>query len=248
MGTAIDSGTPRLPGPVEEILARVVDAAQRSFGDDLRSVVLYGSAAEGRMRATSDVNVLLVLRRFDRERVDLFREPMRLAQVAAGVVLMFLLEGEIADAAEAFAVKFADIARRRRVLHGEDVFAKLVASRAAQVARLRQMLLNLTLRLRSRYALVSLREEKLALVMADLAGPLRAAAATLLELEGRGARAPREALLEVAREIGGEWDAVLERLSMARETRALPAGTAVQSVFALMDLTEKMRLRAQALS
>ncbi len=46
------------------MLDAVVDAARRAFGDDLRSIVLFGSAAEGRLRATSDVNLMLVLRRF----------------------------------------------------------------------------------------------------------------------------------------------------------------------------------------
>jgi hypothetical protein len=172
---------------------------------------------------------------------------LRLAQAAVGASVLFLLESEIAQAAEAFAVKFADIARRRRVLYGDDPFTGLIASRDAQIARLRQVLLNLALRLRARYALTSLREEKLALVVAELAGPLRSAAATLLDLEGGRADSPREALLQVARALGGDWETPLQRLSTARETRVLPAGTAIPTLFALMDLVEKLRRRATAL-
>ena len=56
------------------------------------------------------------------------------------------------------------------------------------------MLLNLLLRLRERYVSLSLDEDRLALVLANSAGPLRAAAATLLALEGQPRMAPREAL------------------------------------------------------
>jgi predicted nucleotidyltransferase len=40
-----------LPGDVARVLAEFVDAARGAFGDELVSVVLYGSAAEGALRA-----------------------------------------------------------------------------------------------------------------------------------------------------------------------------------------------------
>ena len=56
----------QVPENVRRVLGDFLRAAREAFGDDdLLSVVLYGSAAEGRMRATSDVNVVLVLARFD---------------------------------------------------------------------------------------------------------------------------------------------------------------------------------------
>jgi hypothetical protein len=102
------------------------------------------------------------------------------------------------------------------------------------------------MRLRNRYALVSLREEQLALVIADAAAPLRAAAATLLELEGRTAPSPKAALVEVVRALGFEDD-VLVSVSQARETRALPAGTAGQTLFRLLELAGEMRRRVEKL-
>jgi len=121
------------------------------------------------------VNLILVLRRFDHARADALREPLRTARAAFGATVMFLLAEEIGDAAEAFAVKFADVLRRRRVLHGTDPFAALSVSREAQLRRLRQVLLNQALRMRERYATVSLREEQLARALVDAAGPLRSA-------------------------------------------------------------------------
>ena len=62
---------PGLPGVVARALDDFVAAARDAFGDQLESVVLYGSGAEGALRATSDVNIVLVLRAFERERADL---------------------------------------------------------------------------------------------------------------------------------------------------------------------------------
>jgi len=235
-----------LPAHVERCLHDLVEAAKAAFPDNLVSMVLFGSAAEGQMRATSDVNLLIILTRFDRAQVDRLRDALRLAHAAAQVSVLFVLESELPAAAEAFAVKFADIGRRHRVLHGTDVLARVRPSREAQLNRLRQMLVNLTMRLRNRYALVSLREEQLALVIADAAAPLRTAAATLLELEGRATPSPKAALVEVVRALGFEDD-VLAPLSQARETRTLPAGIAGQALFRLLDLAGEMRRRAEEL-
>jgi predicted nucleotidyltransferase len=233
----------------DRMLADLVEAAQKSFRDDLRSVVLFGSGAEGRLRPTSDLNLVVVLKAFRKDRVDAFREPLRAAHVAGRASAMFLLESEVAAAAESFAVKFDDIERRRKVLFGEDVFARLDIPRAVIQSRLRQMLLNLSLRLRERYALVSLREEQLALVIADAAGPLRAAAATLLELEGAPVPSPKEALARLTPSLGiAGADDLLARISTARETRALPAGIAGPTVFQMMALAEALRARVEKLS
>jgi predicted nucleotidyltransferase len=233
-----------LPQPVQRALAEVVRAARQALGDGLRAVVLFGSAAEGRLRATSDVNVVIVSSAFERPAVDGLRETLRLAEAAVRLRPMFLLADEIGPASWAFAAKFADLRRRRRVLWGEDVFAGLEIPRAAQVARLRQVLLDLGLRLRAAYALRSLREEQLALVLAEAAGPLRSCAALLLELQGRGSFAPREALALLAG--AGARDA-LAHLSAARERRPLPPGVAGTTLFTLLDVIAALRGEAERL-
>jgi predicted nucleotidyltransferase len=238
-----------LPSEVQQHLSAFVAAAQVVWGDDLRAVVLYGSAAEGRLRATSDVNLLLVLRRFDRDQVNRIREPLRTARAAIRLGVMFLLEGEIAQAMTAFAVKFEDILRRRFVLCGDDPLSGREIPRAASVARLQQVLLNLRLRLRERYALVSLREEQLSAVAADVAGPLRACAATLLQLEGCPADNPKAALQSVVADMGeARFDEALQRISEAREQGRLAPGVAESLLFNLMDLIERLQSRVERLA
>jgi predicted nucleotidyltransferase len=249
---ATDSSLPAaagdMPADVRHVLADLVTAAEESFQDDLQSVILFGSGAEGRLRATSDLNLLLVLRRFQQPRADRFRQPLRLAHVAARAGAMFVLESELPAAAEIFAVKFGDIARRYRVLFGELPAALQNVSPEAKKEQLRQILMNLTLRLRHGYVVASLREEQLALVIAETAGPLRSAAATLLELEGQPVASPKESLETVARSLDGQdWGEMLRRISEARESRRLPPGAAAPVMFRIMALVEAMRLRVERL-
>jgi predicted nucleotidyltransferase len=239
---------PDLPPVYGRALDDFVEAAKSALRDQLKSVVLYGSGAEGRLRATSDVNVILVLSTFDRTRIDALREPVRVANAAIKLTAMFLLEAEVASAAETFAVKFSDVLRRRVVLAGSDPFQGITISKPAEITRLRQVLFNLTLRMRSIYAERSLREEQLALAIADFAGPLRASAAAILELQGVRANSPKEALEQLAGSLdSGSTPQTFAYLSEAREKAVLPPGIAAQTAFQLMGLAERMRKRVEAL-
>lgn len=242
------NANPALPPDVEQALSRFTDAARDALGPTLEAVVLYGSAAEGHLRATSDVNLILVLAAFEPARVDALRQALRVARAEFGAQVMFLLHAEIAESAEAFAVKFADLSRRRRVLWGKDVFADLHVSREARLRRVRQELLNQALRLRAEYATLSLREEQLVRALADAAGPLRAAAMTLRELEGKPAAASAREALESLALHEPTWVKALAKMSQAREHGTLEAGAAAPAFLSLLALCGHLRDLARAMA
>lgn len=236
-----------LPPSVAQILEDVLCQMTEALGEHLQSVVLFGSGAEGRLRATSDVNLFVLLSHFDPAKMEPLREPLQAAKAVVKLSVMVLLREEFAAAAEAFADKFSDIRRRRRVLFGEDPFATLQTPRQAIVYRLRQVLLNLTLRLRNAYLQGSVREEQLPLVIADAAGPIRASAATLLELEGERVGSPKEALIRMASSLDlSDSTTVLRALSEARETQRVSSGDAI--LLDLIELTRRLSARAQRVS
>ena len=238
-----------LPPKVDSVLTVFIDSAKKAFGDDLRSIVLYGSGAEGNLRPASDVNVILVLSRFEQNKADLLREPLRLAGAAIKLKAMFLLEEEVQPASQAFAVKFADVKRRRRVLYGDDPFAGVSVLREDAIFRLKQTLLNLILRLRESYISRGLREEQLVATIADTAGPLRSCAATLLELEGVTAPSAKEALQQISSSLPGaeKRNEELQLISEARQKQTLPQGVAAVTLFHLIELARLMWVRAAAL-
>jgi predicted nucleotidyltransferase len=241
--------TETLPQNVTSVLTEFVDAAKEAFGSDLRSVVLYGSGAEGKLRPTSDVNVILVLAAFSQQQADQLREPLRAGKAAVQLRAMFLLESEVRPATEAFAVKFGDIARRRLVLYGDDPFASVSVARDDAIFRLKQTLLNLTLRMREAYIARSLREEQLAALIADVAGPLRSCAATLLGLESAPAASPKEALEQVSASLpdGPARARDIQLISEARQRQVLPKDVAASALFHLIDLARAMSARAAVL-
>ena len=246
--TAADA-TRELPASAARAIEEVVDVATRELGDTLRSIILFGSAAENRLRATSDVNLLIIVTRFDPERVDAMRLVLQGSHAAVRLNVMWLLEEEIAAARDAFAVKFADIARRHRVLFGSDPFAAMTIPRQAALTRVRQVLLNLVLRLRAGYALDRDREERLAVILADAAGPMRASAAEILDLEGARAPSAREALDRLASQWSPEKAApLIESIRTAREKRQLDPGVAPSVYLQALDLVRYLHRRADSLT
>src|ERR1700722_9434837 len=249
MESTIDNKIPEaLPTAVRAWLSQASQALIESLGGDLEALILFGSAAEGLMRASSDVNLLVVMRRFDPERID--RAGGMLQDAAAAVELhpMFLLASELSLAAESFSVKFDDIAHRHVVLYGKDPFETLTIPRALIVRRLQQVLFNLTLRLRTLYANGRAREESLAAAIADTAAPLRRSACAILELRGARPSSPKAALESLAAELGGDWSSDLQNLSKAREDLQLDPGTAAKLILRLAELSESLRQRAANLN
>jgi predicted nucleotidyltransferase len=193
---------------LEEFRAKSVEA----FGDSLKSLLLFGSAAEGRLRATSDVNIVMVFSHLDLDRVKVWRAEVSVLVAAIDLQPLILLEDEIAAAADAFAVKYFDIVHRRRVLHGSDPFANLEISDEALKRRVSQVLLNLALRLR--HTLLLGNDAARARALVDAIGPLRATAIALQETKHQPLTEPREALLGLAAQHGAT--VLIEQLQALR--------------------------------
>ncbi|HLY63424.1 MAG TPA: nucleotidyltransferase domain-containing protein [Terriglobia bacterium] len=111
---------------MEKQLSELVEKLKAACGANLKSVVLYGSAATDEFHAKfSDLNVMCVLERLTATDLEKLNPP---GQWWSGkghpAPMIFTLEG-LRTAADVFAIEFLDIKAKRRVLLGEDVFADL---------------------------------------------------------------------------------------------------------------------------
>jgi hypothetical protein len=174
------------------------------------------------------------------------RDALLTAEAAIKLRVMFLLEDELSSAAEFFAQKFADILRRHRVLFGEDLVAALTIPRGAEIFRLRQILLNLTLRLREAYVARGHRPEQVARILAERLGPLRAACATLLELEGKPATDSDAAFKAVTESFGPEGCDAAARIFAAHAGNWLEQPVE-SGLFGVLRLATKVSERAARL-
>ena len=131
------------------------------------------------------------------------------------------------------------------MLYGTDPFVGLTISRDAALHRLLQVLVNLQLRLRERFALSSSYGEQLAMAAADAVGPLRASAAVLLWLESGARVEPRDALRQIADETG--TGSSLAVITEARESGNVPAAGATATLVGAIELATQLAARTERL-
>ena len=108
---------------VQEALNGLVEDLRATHGDNLASVVLYGSAAAGdHIELRSDYNILIALRQITPEDLRQAQAPMREWQRLGHPLPVYFTLEELADAADVFPIEFHQMANARIVLYGHDPF------------------------------------------------------------------------------------------------------------------------------
>ena len=110
----------------EKELSDLVDELQLAAGSNLKSLVLYGSAAGGEFHeAHSDLNILGVFERLDAATLARLHAVVQMWTGKGHPAPLLLTIAELNSAADIYAIEFLDIIARRRTLAGEDLFATL---------------------------------------------------------------------------------------------------------------------------
>jgi Nucleotidyltransferase domain len=142
-----------------DLVARMKEFA----GENLESIILYGSAARGDFKeGHSDLNVLCVLRSVAT------RELTRVAPVVhwwcrdqnEPAPLFFTAE-ELRQSADVFSIELLDIQQSRRVLYGADVVAGIVVPMNLHRVQVEHDLRTLLLKLRQHFLLNGQKESEL---------------------------------------------------------------------------------------
>jgi predicted nucleotidyltransferase len=137
---------------VEPDLNQLVAKLKEAAGNNLKSVVLYGSAVTGEFHSKhSDLNILCLLDRVDAVSLERLN-PVSTLWVRKGhpAPLVFTLE-ELRRSADVFAIELVDIKGSHRVLFGEDVFTALEVPMNLHHLQVERELRNNLVRLRQHY-------------------------------------------------------------------------------------------------
>jgi hypothetical protein len=106
-----------------------IDDLRQTHGDNLASVILYGSAAAGDFQYnTSDYNLLIALKEIRPRDLRAAQAPMREWQRMGQPLPVYFTVSELRDAADVFPIEFHQMEKARLVLYGEDVLAGLKIS------------------------------------------------------------------------------------------------------------------------
>lgn len=142
-------GLADLPQAVRARLDALLDALRAKLGDDLDSVLGFGSAARGGYRAgESDVDLMIVLRRDPQAHLEAIGPALQLARFSARIEAMIVARDEIPRSADCFPLLYADIAGCSFALHGTSPFAGMKIESEHTRLRIEQELREARIRLR----------------------------------------------------------------------------------------------------
>lgn len=145
----------------------LIDDLRSTHGDNLASVVLYGSSAVGDAVRASDYNLLIALNRITPEDLRLSQAPVREWQRLGNPLPVYFTLNELSDAADVFPIEFRQMERARKVLYGRDPFELVEMSNANLRHQTEYELRSKLLQLRRLYIPASASAARLTALMND---------------------------------------------------------------------------------
>lgn len=137
----------------EELLQQFVTLARNAVGDNLESVVLYGSTVRGDAQAPySDLNLLCVVRRTTRAELEKMASLVHWWSQGQGQrsPLIFTAD-ELRRSADVFAIELLDMQRAHRVLYGAEIIASIPVPMNLHRVQVEHELRTLIQKLRQHY-------------------------------------------------------------------------------------------------
>src|SRR5690242_9757961 len=172
---------------VQQALNGLVEDLRATHGENLASVVLYGSAvAAGDSRELqSDYNLLIALNRITPEDLRLAQAPMREWQRLGHPLPVYFTVEELADASDVFPIEFHQMANARVVLYGRDPFEFVKLSDENLRHQTEYELRSKLIQLRRHYIPASISVERLCDLMSDSLSSFAALFRAVLLLHGQ---------------------------------------------------------------
>src|SRR5262245_34851217 len=228
---------------VQEALNGLVGDLRATHGDNLASVVLYGSAASGdHIELRSDYNLLIALNRITPEDLRLSQAPMREWQRLGHPLPVYFTVEELSDAGDVFPIEFHQMANARIVLYGKDPFEVVKLSDANLRHQTEYELRSKLIQLRRLYIPASTSIERLCDLMGDSLASFAALFRAVLLLHGQHAPVAKPDCVRATTRLLNLEVYPFERIFEFRSRGELPATEKeANDVFAsYMDQIEKV--------
>ena len=154
-------------------LDTLVENLRAAHGDNLASIVLYGSVAAGdHVEQHSDHNLLIALNRIASEDLRLSQNALRDWLKSGQPPPVYFTVKELSRAADVFPIEFLQMEKARRILYGRDPFEFVEISQANLRHQTEYELGTKLIQLRRLYIPASISVEKLCALMRLLADGL----------------------------------------------------------------------------
>ena len=121
---------PKIPKDPEEIFQDITNDYKELFGDDLVSIILYGSAAGKDYRqGKSDINFMIVLSDEGIENIDRAFKTVKKWQKRKVAIPLFLTMFYVETSTDVFPIEYLNFQHNHVLVYGEDILEKLTFSK-----------------------------------------------------------------------------------------------------------------------
>ena len=116
----------RYPQDPKEIFSEIIDDYKGLFGDDLISIILYGSGAGKNYRpGRSDINFMIVLSEEGIEHLDKAFKVVETWQKRKVAIPLFLTERYVESSLDVFPIEYLNFQRNHVLVYGKDILEGL---------------------------------------------------------------------------------------------------------------------------
>jgi hypothetical protein len=220
---------------IDTALNRLVDDLRAAYGENLASIVLYGSVAAGdHLELRSDHNLLIALKRITLEDLRLSQTTMRNWHKLGQPLPVFFTLEELQRAADVFPIEFLQMEKARKVLYGSDPFDLVDISQANLRHQTEYELRTKLIQLRRLYIPASISVEKLSALMSDSLASFAALFRAVLILHGQEPPVGKpESVRATARLLGLEESPFERIFALRAKTKSQLAEAEANSLFAV---------------
>ena len=111
---------------LDDVFKIITDDCIKIFGEDLLSIILYGSGARADYNPKrSDLNFMIVLTDQGMAFLDRVMEAVKRWQKYNVATPLFLTPSYMIDSLDSYPIEFLNIKRRHKIIYGEDQIASL---------------------------------------------------------------------------------------------------------------------------
>ena len=228
---------------IDAALNRLVDELRAAHGENLASIVLYGSVAAGdHVELRSDHNLLIVLKQIALDDLRLSHATMRDWLAHRQPMPVYFTVEELKRAADVFPIEFLQMEQARKILHGRDPFEFVDISKANLRHQTEYELRTKLIQLRRLYIPASTSVEKLSALMSDSLASFAALFRAVLILHDQAPPVSKVDSVRATARLLGLDETPFERIfSLRSKTGAKLTETEANTAFsAYMDQIERV--------
>jgi len=203
-----------------EVGYQVIADSERLFGDDLVSILMYGSAASGEYRhGSSDINFMIVLTDKGIDRLDCAFEAVREWRKSRAAIPLFITEGYLDTSLDVFPIEYLNFQTNHVLLYGKNVLEGLVIRPEFVRLQCERELKGKLMVLRAAFLSTAGKGRRLKEVVSDSLPAMVAVFRALLYLKGRDGRGDKRSIFRETCDVFGMEHTVFQNLLDLKEGR-----------------------------